>query len=403
MSTCNPPFSALTARLSGARSRAWDVTDRATQMDRAGRDIIHLGVGDPDFDTPQAVIDAATAALGSGRTHYPPIAGETALRTTIAETTGKRWGIEIDADQVIVFPGAQCAVFATMMCLSGVEDEVVLLEPFYATYEGVAHAGGATVCSLPLSAKNNFDLDVDLIEHSITDRTCVILANSPGNPSGAVFSRSAWKSLVDLCCQHDIWLISDEVYGEFVYDGEHVSPISVSGARNNVVVVNSVSKSHAMTGWRLGWAIAPAALSAHLGILAQSLLFGVSQFTQDAANVGLRGSHAEVLAMKEAFRSRRDLLCDLLDKIAGLVVHRPAGGMFVLVDVSGLGCDGEQFANALLDHGGVAVVPGFAFGDSAENFVRIGFLVDEQRLQEAAIRITDFVSDFSAERHNQSG
>ncbi len=358
----------------------------------AGKDVINLGVGDPDFDTPRSIIDAAITSLRDGRTHYSPIPGDPDLRATIAAAACAQYGVAISADQVSVFPGAQCALFATMICLSGTEDEVIVLEPFYATYEGVAHAGGASVITVPLSEKNRFDLDVDSIAAAITSKTRVILANSPGNPTGAVFSQSAWTSLVALCRENDIWLISDEVYSEFVFESEHYSPISVPAAGDNVVVVNSVSKSHAMTGWRLGWAIAPDELSSHLNNLAQFLLFGVSQFTQDAATLALRESHTEVLAMKNAFRSRRDVLCDELDKIDGLVVHRPAGGMFALVDVSGLGCDGETFANALLDHGGVAVVPGFAFGNSAKNFVRIGYLVDERQLKRAVERIANFVS-----------
>jgi arginine:pyruvate transaminase len=390
----SPPYSGLTAKLSGRRSRAWDVTDRAVQMERDGRDIIHLGVGDPDFDTPQGVVDAAVAALRDGRTHYSPVVGEPHLRETIAAIGQTRYGVDLEPGNVTIFPGAQCALFATMLCLSSVGDEVIILEPFYATYEGVAHAGGADVVSVPLSPDDHFDLDVTRIAAAVTEKTRVILANSPGNPTGAVFSRSAWESLAEFCRENDIWLVSDEVYSEFAFAGEHYSPASVTTAREHVVVINSVSKSHAMTGWRLGWTIAPAELSAHLSNLAQCLLFGVSQFTQDAATLALRESQADVAAIKAELNSRCDLLCAALSQIGGLVVHKPAGGMFVLIDVSALGCDGEEFANRLLDHGGVAVVPGFAFGDSAANFVRIGYLVDEPRLAEAAERIAGFVASF---------
>lgn len=385
----SPPYSPLTDKLSGRRSRAWDVTDRATLMDHDGHDIIHLGVGDPDFDTPPEIVDAAIASLRGGRTHYSPIGGEPPLLEAIAAAASRRYGLDIETDQVAVFPGAQCALFASMLCLSGRDDEVMLLEPFYATYEGVAHAGGASPVRVPLSPNSHFGLDIDQITDAITDKTRVILANSPGNPSGAVFSREAWNSLATLCQEKNIWLVSDEVYSEFVYDGEHVSPIGM--ARDNVVLVNSLSKSHAMTGWRLGWSIAPAELTSHLNNLSQSLLFGVSQFTQDAATLALRESQADVLALKKELQVRRDLLCELLEDIDELVVHKPAGGMFVLVDVTATGSDGESFANGLLDHAGVAVVPGFAFGDSAKQFVRIGFLVNEARLREAGSRIAKFV------------
>jgi arginine:pyruvate transaminase len=361
-------------------------------MARDGQEIIHLGVGDPDFDTPPAIVDAAISALKSGRTHYSAIPGESELRNAIAEDFKTRTGTAIPADEVTVFPGAQSALFATLLCIAGPGDEVVLLEPFYATYEGVATAGGAKIVTVPMPAERHFDVDVKSVARAITSKTRVILANSPGNPTGAVFSRSSWESLLTLCAENDIWLVSDEVYANLIFDGEYVSPLSLPGTENNVIVISSLSKSHAMTGWRLGWAIAPTALSAHLDNLSQCMLFGVNQFTQDAATFALRNLSAEVAAMKEVFQQRRDTLCDALNEIDGLIVHRPAGGMFVMVDVSGLGCDGEAFANGLLDHAGVAVVPGFAFGDSASNYVRIGYLADETQIKKAADKIQDFVS-----------
>lgn len=387
-----PPLASLAGRLSGPRSRAWDITERAYELERGGAQIIHLGVGDPDFDTPAAITDAAVSSLRAGRTHYSPISGEFSLRETIATVNSGKFGADINASQTCIFPGAQCALFAVMMLLTDPGDEVILLEPFYATYEGVARASGASLVSVPLDAERGFSLNMERLSAAITGRTRVILANSPGNPSGTVFSLDDWSKLADLCVRNDIWLVSDEVYSDFVYDGEPYSALSMDEARQNVVVVNSISKSHAMTGWRLGWTIAPDPLANELSNLAQFLLFGVSQFTQDAACFALRECDAEVARLREAFRNRRNLFCNELQKIDGIVVHRPAGGMFAMIDVSGLGCDGEQFAARLLDEAGVAVVPGFAFGDSVTNYLRIGFLVDEAALQLAAHKIRDFVN-----------
>jgi arginine:pyruvate transaminase len=388
----SPPFSGLTKGYSGPRSNAWDVTDRATRMDRDGADIIHLGVGDPDFDTPAGIIDTAMTSLRSGRTHYSPIPGESELRNAIAETCTDQYGTEIEAAQVCIFPGAQCALFATMLCLAGPGDEVILLEPFYATYEGVAQAGGATVVTVPLSADDDFSLDIDRVANAITDKTRVILMNSPGNPSGAVFDEASILSLTELCREKNIWLISDEVYSQLIFDAEHYSPLSIPITQDNVVVISSVSKTYAMTGWRLGWTIAPPELVSHLTNLSQCLLFGVSQFTQDAVTYALRNEQQQVAAFCTSFEHRRDTFCDALEKIDGLTVHRPGGGMFTMVDVSALDYDGEQFANELLGGCGVAVVPGFAFGDSVRNCVRIGYLCDERRLIEAAKRIEKFVA-----------
>ena len=363
-------------------------------MEREGREIIHLGVGDPDFDTPQSIIDSAIACIRSSRTHYPPVPGEADLRKAIANLYSHSIGDHFDFEQVVIFPGAQAALFATMLCLSGPGDEVILLEPFYATYEGVACSGGADFVTVPLSADSAFQLDVDRIASSISDKTRVILANSPGNPSGAVFSRENWTALADLCREKNIWLISDEVYSSLVFDAEFFSPLSIAGTRSHTAVVSSVSKSHAMTGWRLGWTITSHALAHHLDNLSQSMVFGVSQFTQDAVTQTLREPpKAELETIKERTRLRRNVLCDALQKLEGLTVHRPAGGMFVMVDVSALGCDGEQFASNLLNREGIAVVPGFAFGDSARNCVRIGYLHDEQILKKAADKIGRFVDD----------
>ena len=390
-SRSSPPFSALTKGYSGPRSNAWDVTDRATRMDLDGADIIHLGVGDPDFDTPAGIIDTAVTSLKHGRTHYSPIPGESDLRSTIAETCSDQYSTSIEAAHVCVFPGAQCALFATMLCLAGPGDEVILLEPFYATYEGVAQAGGASVVTVPLSPNDDFSLDISRIANAVTDKTRVILMNSPGNPSGAVFDKKSIASLVRLCREKNIWLVSDEVYSQLIFDAEHYSPISIPEAQDNVIVINSVSKTYAMTGWRLGWTIAPPELVAHLTNLSQCLLFGVSQFTQDAVAYALRNEHQQVVTFRDGFKRRRDMFCNALEKIDGLIVHRPRGGMFTMVDVSALGYDGERFANDLLDHCGVAIVPGFAFGDSVRSCVRIGYLCEENLLMDAAGRIEKYV------------
>jgi arginine:pyruvate transaminase len=388
----SPPFSELTKGYSGPRSNAWDVTDRATRMDRDGADIIHLGVGDPDFDTPAGIVDRAVTSLKSARTHYSPIPGEPELRNAVAEACSYQYGTDIKAAQVCIFPGAQCALFATMLCLAGPGDEVILLEPFYATYEGVAQAGGATMVTVALSPDDDFSLNIDRIADAVTDKTRVILMNSPGNPSGAVFDQKSIESLTQLCRDKNIWLVSDEVYSQLIFDVEHYSPLSIPQAQDNVIVISSVSKSFAMTGWRLGWTIAPPELASHLSNLSQCLLFGVSQFTQDAVAYALRNEHQQVATFCNIFKQRRDMFCDALENIDGLIVHRPGGGMFTMVDVSALGYDGEKFANELLDDCGVAVVPGFAFGDSVRNCVRIGYLCDEKQLMDAANRIKKFVA-----------
>jgi aspartate/methionine/tyrosine aminotransferase len=291
-------------------------------------------------------------------------------------------------------PGAQSALFATFMCIAGPGQEVILLEPAYATYDGVVMAGGADAVRVPLDAKSNFGLDLSRIEAAVTEKTCAVLLNSPGNPTGTVFKRKDVAELASFCRERGIWLVSDEVYSTLVYDGDHVSPFQEPGADDHVIVINSLSKAYAMTGWRIGWVIAPSEVIDALSDLAQCSMFGVCQFTQDAATVALQDGETEKNNIEAVFKGRRDALYNCLSNIEGIGVYKPEGGMFLLADISATGMNGDAFANALLDEVGVAVVPGAAFGDSVENFVRIGFLSDEAILIEAAQRIEKFMNKY---------
>lgn len=384
-------------RFSGPAARAFDVSDRAYDLAASGRNIIHLSVGDPDFDTPRAIVDSAIDSLNAGRTHYSPIGGDPDLRRTIADHASRQYGQAIDPDRIVVFAGAQNALFATMLCLAEAGDEVILVEPTYTTYDAVARAGGGTPVRVPATSGDPFTIDMERIETAITGRTRAILINSPGNPSGAMIDADRMARLVRLCRQRDIWLVSDEVYWPFVYEGAHCSPLSLAAGQDTSFVINSLSKSHAMTGWRLGWTIAPEGVAGQLVDLAQSLLFGVNQFVQDAAVTALSSHLPELDQMRAAFRQRRDRLYAGLCGIPGIRPHKPAGGMFLVVDVSALGLDGEAFAEQLLDREGVSVVPGFGFGASMKGFVRIGFLANEETLDQAVDRIRSFVNGFPAD------
>ncbi len=390
-----PKLSPLTHRISVPQAQAWEVTNRAHDLDAAGEDIIHLGIGDPDMDTDDAVRKAVTTSLERGRTHYPPLAGENRLREKIASHS---FEFKLQPEQIVVFPGAQTALFASFQCIAEAGDEVILLQPTYATYPAVIETTGATIVYACLEAGNGFQLDVKLIESLITDKTCAILLNSPSNPSGTVFSRADISTLVSLCRSHSIWLVSDEVYASLVFDGEFTSPLHIPGSEEIAVVLRSLSKSHAMSGWRLGWSISSPRFAHALTELSQPMLFGVSQFIQDAALTALERTQQIVPQIREIFLSRRNYLCARLEQIPGLVVHRPSGGMFALVDISQFGCDGNVFANRLLDTVGVSVVPGFAFGETTVNYIRIGFSQDMERLKEAMDRIARFAEEALQDR-----
>ena len=379
-------------RLPRGRAAAWSVTARGAQRRRAGHDVIDLGVGDPDLATPAPVVDALERAIRAGRTHYAPAAGEAALRAAVADETGDRTGHAVDPEQVVVFPGAQAALYATLQVLAGPGDEVLLLEPAYTTYELVVAAAGATPVSVPLDPATGFDLDVDVVTAAMTPRTAAVMVNSPGNPSGAVFDHAALARLTAACAERGVWCVADEVYGALMFDGAHASPLAAPAGPAVTILVDSLSKCHAMTGWRLGWAVAPPAVAAALATLAASLTFGVNQFVQDAATLAVRERAALAAPIAARLRRRRDRLVDALAAVDGLVARAPAGGMFVFADVAGTGLDGEAFADALLDAEDVVVVPGSGFGRAARHRVRLALTVDEDRLAVAAARMRRLVT-----------
>ena len=382
-----PPLSPMVARLEGGSAAAWGVTLRGHALKAQGQPIVDLGVGDPDFATPPRIVAAMERSVRAGRTHYAPAEGEPALRAAVAADARTRLGAQVDAGQVHVFPGAQCALFAALMCTVGPGDEAVLLAPTYTTYERCVLAIGAVPVAVPLDAGTHFALDVERIAAALTPRTRVVLINSPGNPSGAVFDAADLARLAELCAARGLWLISDEVYGSLVFDGRHHSPLAAPAGAACTVVVNSLSKSHAMTGWRIGWTIAPPPVARALRGLSSSLLYGVNQFVQDAAVVALEETATESRAMTERFRRRRDTLVAGLDGATGIAVHRPAGGMFVMVDIAATGLDGIAFADGLLDHERVVVVPGAAFGPTTRTCLRVGLVADEATLADAAVRL----------------
>jgi arginine:pyruvate transaminase len=382
-------FSALTQRITGDGAAAWQIHDRALAMREQGREVLLLSVGDPDFDTPPAIVEAAVASLRAGDTHYSDTRGLHALRASIARRHQQRCGQPVGAGHVTVLPGAQCAVFAVAQCLLDPGDEVIIAEPMYVTYEAVFGACGAKVVPVAVRPENAFRVEPADVARLITPRTRAMLLNSPNNPSGASLPLATWQALARLCIEHDLWLISDEVYSDLLYDGEHISPASLPGMAERTATLNSLSKSHAMTGWRIGWAIGPEPLAGHLGNLSLCMLFGLPDFVQRAAQVALERDLPEVARMREEYRQRRDLVCTALEGRAGLKPVRPDGGMFVMVDVRQTGLAAQAFAERLLDGYGVSVLAGEAFGPSAAGHIRIGLVVDQVQLADACRRIVE--------------
>ncbi|WP_454863413.1 pyridoxal phosphate-dependent aminotransferase [Pseudomonas hormoni] len=386
-------YSALTQRIAGDGAAAWQIHYRALELREQGVDVLLLSVGDPDFDTPRPIVQACIDSLLAGDTHYAEVRGSRGLRDSIVSRHRRRSGQTVDVDEVIVMPGAQCGVYSVVQCLLDPGDEVIVAEPMYVTYEGVFGACGARVVPVPVRPENGFRVDPADVAALITPKTRAMLLNSPNNPSGASLPLMIWQELASLCVRHNLWLISDEVYSDLLYEGVHISPASLPGMAERTATIDSLSKSHAMSGWRVGWVIGPKTLIDHLEHLSLCMLFGIPDFVQNAAQVALDGNLPEVAMMREEYRQRRDLVCASLNACPGLRAVRPDGGMFVMVDVRQTGLTAQHFAERLLEGYGVSVLAGEAFGPSAAGHIRIGLVVDRQKLADACRRIALCAAD----------
>src|SRR5277367_6168355 len=287
-------YSALTERIARTGQRGWAVHQDAMRLRDAGADVIFLTIGDPDQAPPERLIEATVAALCEHRTGYSPTIGYPALREAIAARHARRTGRPCTADNVVVVPGAQGGVYCALQCLAGPGDEVIVPEPIYATYEGVVGASGGRMVTVPLSADRGFHPDLEALSAAVTPRTRVIWINSPHNPTGAVFTAGEIEAIAALCRRHDLWLISDEVYEDLAFARPHVSPWSLPDLAARTVVISSLSKSHAMPGFRFGWIIGPTALTRHLFNLLLCMLYGGPPFIQDGALAALTHELPEV-------------------------------------------------------------------------------------------------------------
>jgi len=388
-------YSGLVDRINVAGSNAWELHSEGARRLRAGEDIILLSIGDHEFDTPAPIVDSAIASLRSGRHHYMPAGGDHRLRDAIARHHEADTGISTDRSHIVVVPGAQCGLYCVATCLFESGDEVLVTTPMYATYEGTIRASGATVTPIPLRPENRFHLDINDLLVAIGPRTRGVLINTPHNPTGVVFSCSELQAIVEICRTHDLWLISDEVYAPLTFDAPHLSPITFADAAPRTVVVSSLSKSHAMTGWRIGWVVAPPTLAAHIENLAGYMLFGVPPFVQDAAVFALDDASGECGDIRELYRIRRDLVCDRLAALPTIRFHRPEGAMYIMIDIRATGLSSMEFAWGLLDTQGVSLLPGEGFGEAGAGHVRFSLSAPELVLSDALDRLDAYLRGLS--------
>jgi arginine:pyruvate transaminase len=385
-------YSPFTDRIAGQGVAAWDIHHAAVVAEREGRDVIILSIGDPDFASPPSVTEAAVQALRAGDTHYAEIPGRPALRQALAARYAGLWQRPLAAENVCTAVGAQNALFATSMCLLQPGDEVIVLEPMYVTYEATLQASGATLVRVPCPAERGFRLDPHAVAAAITPRTRAIFFANPNNPTGVVLDASEVQALADLAIAHDLWVIEDQVYESLTYGAPHLSLAALPGMIERCVVVASLSKSHAMTGWRIGWVIAEPGLIGHIETLMLCMTYGLPGFLQTAALTAL-AHHDEITAqMRAVYRRRLDLVIASLEGCPHLSVLKPDAGMFVLVDIRATGLSSLDFAWGLFHATGVAVLDAQAFGAPAAGFVRLSFTLADDRLTDACRRIRGFVS-----------
>jgi len=388
-------FSRLTDRVKGGAADVWDLHYLARQARDRGEDVIILSVGDPDFATPAAVVDRALKALREGDTHYTSILGHAELREAIVERHRESSGQAIDASQVITTSGAQNALFACSLCLLDAGDEAIVLQPMYVTYEATIQAPGATLVPVVLDAGRGFRLDREALQDAITERTRAIFYASPSNPTGVALNREELELIAEVAVQHDLWVVADEVYADFVFDGEFHHIASLPGMAERVITIGSLSKSYAMSGWRVGWAIAPAEMIANMEKLALCMLYGLPGFIQQAGAEALKHCADDLQSMRETYRQRRDYLFAEFSAIPRLEPLLPEAGMFMMVKVTGSGYSASEFTRALYAATGVSVLDATAFGESAEGYVRVSYTVAEAELQEACKRIKSFMENLS--------
>jgi arginine:pyruvate transaminase len=385
-------FSAITERLAHLGGAKWDIHSRARQMEAAGRDVIALTIGEPDVATPLALIDVAAKAMRAGRTGYSNGRGEPALLRALSRRYTQRSGRTIGTDQLLCLPGTQTSLYAVMTALLQPGDEILVGDPMYATYEGLIASTGAAMVPVPLRPEAGFRMQAHDVAARITPRSRVLFLNSPHNPTGAVLHAEDIAALGELAIRHDLWIVCDEVYEELVFDGAHFrSPLSEARLAERVVVVSSISKSHAAPGFRSGWCVGSAEFAARVLPLAETLLFGNQPFIADMTAKAVSQPSGVAAGMARRFAARAELVRNRLDGVGGLAVNRPEAGMFVLVDVRATGQSGREFALGLLESAAVAVMPGESFGASLAGWIRVSLTQPDAVLEVACARIAEHV------------
>ena len=366
---------------------AFDVLARARNLEAQGRDIVHLQIGEPDFDTPSHIIDAHVDALRNGFTHYGPALGLPQLRDAVAEYISRTRGIDVARDRVCVSPGGKPIMSWTIEALCQEGDEVIIPNPSYPIYESMANFVGATVVPLPILEERGFKFDPEDLRERLSSKTKLVVLNSPANPTGGFFGKEDIEQIADILRGHDCYILSDEIYSRIIYGGEHYSIAAELGMLDRTILLDGFSKTYAMTGWRLGYGIFPAELMPHVDRLAVNYVSCTNAATQMAGVAALTGPQDDVERMVAEFETRRDLIVEGLNALPGISCQSPLGAFYVFPSVAKLGLTSKQLADRLLDEAGVAVLSGTAFGEFGEGYLRISYANSIPNIEKALERI----------------
>jgi len=375
---------------------AFEVLAKARRLEAQGRDIVHLEIGEPDFATPDNIVEAAVGALQSGYTHYTPAGGIMEARQAVAGFVQRRLGVDVDPAEVVLVPGSKNVLLFTLLACIEPGDEVIYPDPGYPVYASLINFIRAVPVPIRLREERQFRIDLDELGALITPRTRLLIVNTPQNPTGGVLTKEDVERIAELANRHDLLVIADEIYSQLVYDGfQHVSLLSQPGMKERTVLMDGMSKAYAMCVWRLGYGVSPRELAAKMETLMINSSSCAAAFTQMATIEALESPESEraVAAMVDKFRARRDLLVDGLNRITGVRCARPDGAFYAFPNIEGTGLKENEMADRLLDEAGVAVLPGTAFGAAGEGYIRLAYTQGEQDLNKALERIEDFINE----------
>jgi arginine:pyruvate transaminase len=390
-------FAPISDRLAGLGAAKWAVHAEGLRRANSGESIIMLSIGEPDLPPPASVLDAASKSMHAGRTRYAHGQGEPQTLEAIAKHLTARSGLPVTADQVLYTAGTQNGLCTALLTLVQTGDEVLVPDPYYATYEGLVAASGATFVPVATRPEDNFHVTAQAIENAITKRTKVLLLNTPSNPTGAVLTQKEVDEIGEVCERHDLWIICDEVYADMTFDVPFCSPFDRPHLRHRTLAVSSISKSHALPGFRAGWVASHPDVTPRLVLVAEAMLFGSQPFIEDALTVALNEKHPEVERLRRAFRERAETLIKVFEGSKSITARMPEGGMFVMLDVRRTKLTGEEFAWRLLREENVTVMPGESFGNGGSGHIRIALTVDSEILRDACTRIRKLAEKLCAE------